>query len=86
MSTRLQARDAVADALAHTPAGPTSYIVLPTVTVHGREANAEILCGISTIGSSDAPAETYRGLGDDPAKYTIAHEGSSARIQEDGGS
>ena len=86
VSTRLQARDAVADALAHTPAGPTSYIVLPTVTVHGREANAEILCGISTIGSSDAPAETYRCLGDDPAKYTIAHEGSSARIQEDGGS
>jgi len=83
VSARLQARSAAMEAQEHRPVTPTVYVIIPCVTLHYRERNAEILCGIYFIDRrSDQDEGFYRGLGDDPLAYSIAEKHGLVQVSD----
>ena len=85
VSARLQARNAILDIQAHAPTTPTIYLVLPCVTFNRPGRDGELLCGIYTadLRTAGGPVE-YRGLGDDPAAYTVKRTRGRIQVEDDG--
>ncbi len=85
VSARLQARRAMLDIQDYRPASPTFYIVVASVTLNRRGTDGEIVCGVYTADHrrEGERQESYFGLGDDPAAYTVSREGHRLRIDDD---
>ena len=82
-SARLQARSAALDAQDHKPASPTVYVIAPAVTLNTTEADDELLCGLYVIDRRKGKRDDiYRGLGDDPTEYRIAHRGGKLHVSD----
>ncbi len=83
VSARLQARFAAEDIRAYRPLTPTCWLVVPCVTINRSGPDTEIVCGVGTLdGRGDALVETYRGLGDDPARYVPGYRDGRFEIAE----
>jgi len=83
VSARLQARSAAMEAQDHLPVNPTVYVIIPCVTLHCRERNAEILAGIYLIDRrSDKVEGFYRGLGDDPLNYSFSENHGLVQVSD----
>jgi hypothetical protein len=79
----LQARRAAGDIERRRPQTPTRFLVLPCVTLNRPGPDTELLVGRYEIDwTSQAPATSHEGLGDDPAGYRIAHQHGRLSIQE----
>lgn len=74
VNARLQARRCLVDIQDRRPVSPTLYVVLPCVTLNRRRRDSEIVCGIYRADwRSDEPSIEYRGVGDDPSRYSVDH-------------
>ena len=81
LQARLQARVAMADIMDHTPRTPTLYLVLPCVTVNIPELDKELLCGVYRADFRTPERScTYVGLGDDPDRFEIKHDGDRLEV------
>jgi len=70
--TDLQAQACVEDLRAHTPAGPTLYVVMACVTLNKPGRDTEIVAGLHVLDHRHAErTERYDGLGDDPLRYDL---------------
>jgi hypothetical protein len=75
VSARLQARKVVLDIQDFTPVSPTTWLVIPCVTINRPERDTEIVCGMySTENPGQSREVAYFGLGDDPAAYQLARK------------
>jgi hypothetical protein len=73
--TRLQARTAMLDIQEHEPTVPTTFLIVPCVTLNRRELDTELLCGLYRADSFEGQcAAEYTGLGDDPSQYQVDHD------------
>jgi hypothetical protein len=83
VNARLQSRRCLVDIQDRRPVSPTLYIVLPCVTLNRRDRDTEIVCGVYRADwRSGEPAIEYRGVGDDPAAYTLNHSRGRMRLED----
>jgi hypothetical protein len=74
-NARLQAQRAVLDIEEHRPHCPTMFLVLPCVTINRPGPDTELMVGQYGVDwTAGSPEIKYRGLGDDPAAYSVRHE------------
>lgn len=83
VNARLQAARVVSDIEAHTPRTPTLYILLSCVTLNRARRDHELIVGIHTYDTRpEQPVLDYAGLGDDPRRYRISHEGGILTVTD----
>ncbi len=84
VSARLQARQAVIDIQDYQPKSPTTYVVVPCVTLNRKDRDREIVCGFYTLDHRfEKRSEEYFGLGDNPAAYRIGRENDRIQLRDD---
>jgi hypothetical protein len=85
VNARLQARKAMVDLQARAPRTPTSYLILPCVTLNRQLKDTEIVCGMYRVDwTGDEIRADYSGLGDDPTRYRLKSDTGRLRIEDDG--
>jgi hypothetical protein len=83
-SARTQARRAMIDIQDRRPESPTLYVVLPCVTLNKRAKDGEIVCGVYVADwRAKQPVHQYRGLGGDPAAYSVERTEGGLRVSDD---
>jgi hypothetical protein len=84
VNARLQAQRAADDILKHRPDTPTTFVVVPCVTLNRPGPDTELVVGEYGIDwTGSAASVVYQGLGDDPAAYRIRHEFGRIRVEDD---
>jgi hypothetical protein len=84
VNARLQAQRAADDIQKHRPETPTTFLVVPCVTLNRPGPDTELVVGEYGIDwTGPAASVVYQGLGDDPAAYRIRHEFGRARVEDD---
>ncbi|MFZ5833300.1 MAG: hypothetical protein ACOY3P_24690 [Planctomycetota bacterium] len=84
VNAQLQAQRAVADIRGRRPRSPTIFLVLPAVTINRPGPDGEMLLGEFGIDWTESrPVIRYRGLGDDPSRYHLRHDGGHAVLSDD---
>lgn len=81
-NARLQAALATEDISAHEPRTPTLYILVACVTLNRSRPDTELVVGLSSYDSAHDTAPVWVGLGDDPERYQVAHEGGAVTVTE----
>jgi len=72
ISARLQARKAMVDLQDHTPAGPTLYLVVASVSINREGHDTELVVGVyQSDRRTNEVRDEYVGIGDDPAAITV---------------
>lgn len=75
VSAHLQAASVVADIQQFQPASPTTFLVLPCVTINRPGPDTEIVVGQFGIDRAGTKADVhYIGLGNDPRGYRAHHQ------------
>ena len=83
VNARLQSRRCLVDIQDRRPVSPTLYVVLPCVTLNRRDRDTEIVCGVYRADwRSDEPQIEYRGVGDDPSRYTLDRSRGPLRLED----
>jgi len=82
----LQTRQAVEDIHDYDPEVPALFLVLAGVTINRTDGpDTELIVGQYGVDhTGDAPEIRYQGLGGDPTRYRVDHEGGRVIVEEDG--
>lgn len=84
VNARLQARRVVLDIQEHRDQTPTVYVVLHAVSLNESGPDHELVGGVYVLDRrAGLQCETYRGLGDDPARYEFAVVDGRVHVTDD---
>jgi hypothetical protein len=84
VNARLQARRAAEDIQGHRPGTPTTFLIVPCVSLNRPGPDTELVVGEYGIDWTGASATVaYQGLGDNPASYRVRHEFGRVRIEDE---
>ncbi len=81
---RLQLAAVTADVQRHHAHGPTVYVLTGSVTLNRPGRDTEIPIGLHLLDHRGAVrGSEYTGLGDDPRRYRVRHDGGRLRVSEE---